>query len=377
MKVQFFKQDTVNKKYRADLFDAIDNLILKPNMIVSGLYTKKFEAEFAEYLDCQYCSFLSNGLDALILALKAIGAKPGDSIIVLNHTYIATWLAPLSLGCNLIVAPVCDDSFLLDSSVLEEYITSSVKCIMPVHLYGNSCNMDRIMAVADKHSLAVVEDAAQAHGSSTMGRRIGSWGHATCFSFYPTKNLGALGEAGAVTTDDIYIDQAIKELRNYGRSSQDSSLNPRLGGNHRGDELQAALLSSKLRDLDYSLTHRRLLIRQYQEFISEHCPQWRMLTYDNSSAPHLAVLCTESYSTRNLLMTYLKDQNIDTSIHYPRPCHDQPCIPTDKISIDSLCKKQAESIAARIISLPMSEYHSTEEVAYVCKHLKAFNERGE
>jgi dTDP-4-amino-4,6-dideoxygalactose transaminase len=372
VEVKFFKQAEINRQYAHAVHSAVDELLLGSVPLVNGRFGAAFERAFADYVATEYCSFVSNGLDALILALRAAGVQRGDSVIVPCHTYIATWMAPLALGCKLIAAPVRDDDLLLDPTRIEDYIQPSTACIMPVHLYGNPCDMEAINTIATRHNLLVIEDAAQAHGSSFQNKKIGSWGDATCFSFYPTKNLGALGEGGAVTTNRLDIHAKIASLKNYGRSPNDGSTNIYLGGNHRGDEIQAAFLASKLMNLNHITERRQRVVSQYVNGLELRHTHGSLLHYSRSSSPHLAILKTSSGETRNNLAAHLREKNITTAVHYSRPCHAQPCLDANMIDIDEECKKQATQIANTILSLPMSECHTTAEIDYVVMWINDF-----
>lgn len=372
MLVPFFKQDLINRAYAAGLHDAVNQLVYAESPLVSGHYTIEFEKQFAQFVGSSHCAFVSNGLDALILALRAVGIKNGDTIIVPCHTYVATWLAPLSLGCRIIAVPVRQDNFLLDAERLVDYLTPEVKCIMPVHLYGNTCDMNAIIQLAKSNNILIVEDAAQAHGSIYESKMIGSWGDATCFSFYPTKNLGALGEAGAVCSASIKVNQVIRSLRNYGRDISDGSCNLLLGGNFRGDELQAAFLSEKLKLMHQIVERRRAIISLYKSQIKPNEFIHGLIEYQDLSAPHLAVLKTSSKTVRDNLLTYLGENGIQSAVHYSKPCHAQPCLEGQHLKIDEKTKHQASTIADTIISIPMSEVHSDEEISIVSNTINEF-----
>jgi dTDP-4-amino-4,6-dideoxygalactose transaminase len=372
VEVKFFKQAEINRQYTQAAHSAVDELLLGSVPLVNGKFGAAFERAFADYVGTEYCSFVSNGLDALILALRAAGVQSGDSVIVPCHTYIATWMAPLALGCKLIAAPVSDDDLLLDPRRIEDYIQPSTACIMPVHLYGNPCDMEAINAIAARHNLLVIEDAAQAHGSSFQNKRIGSWGDATCFSFYPTKNLGALGEGGAVTTNRPDIHAKIASLKNYGRALDDGATNIYLGGNYRGDEIQAAFLTSKLRNLNHITAARHRVISQYVNGLDLYRLNASLLHYSKCGSPHLSILKTHSSEIRNNLAAHLRERSITTAVHYSRPCHAQPCLDAEMIDIDEECKKQATQIANTILSLPMSECHTPAEIDYVVMWINDF-----
>ena len=373
MLVKFFKQDIINRQYASGLHNAVDRLIYDQSSLVLGHYTKEFENKFANYVNAAHCSFVSNGLDALKLALQAVGIKEGDTVIVPCHTYIATWLAPLSLGCKVIAVPVGEDNLLLDVNQLENYLNPTVKCIIPVHLYGNSCDMTKISQIAREHDIMIVEDAAQSHGAIHEGRMIGSWGDATCFSFYPTKNLGALGEAGAVCSISTKVDENIRCLRNYGRDINDGSNNILLGGNYRGDELQAAFLCEKLRSINQITKRRNSIVSQYKQQINTNKFIYGLIEYQTLAAPHLAILKTCTKTIRDNLISYLSESGIETSVHYAKPCHQQSCIQAGKLVISDNAKLQASRIADTIISIPMSEVHTDDEITTVSKAINRFS----
>lgn len=369
-RIPFFKQAAINKRHSEAAIAAITAMASGQSPLVLGHYSRRFEQEFQHYLNCQHFSFVSNGLEALVLALQALEIRPGDEVIVPAHTYIATWLAPLRLDCQLVACPVKEESLLLDEEQLPSLLTSRTRCIMPVHLYGNACNMEAIMDLAADKQLKVIEDAAQAHGArdSVSGLRIGCHGDAVAFSFYPTKNLGAMGEGGGIASKSEQTAKRIDSLRNYGRNAEDGALNDLIGTNARGDEVQAALLSSKLQNLDQINQHRREHIRLYTQLLNSASIPASLISYtDQYSAPHLAVLRCHKPVDRNRLMESLHNQGIDTAVHYRIPCHQQPCIQAagPQIVISESTQDQAQNIADSILSLPMSECHNEDEVRRV------------
>ena len=373
MKVDFFKQSKVNLSYRDHFFECIDCLFDGSTSLVNGKFTKQFEQVFASFLKASHCSFVSNGLDALILALETLDIRPGDHVLVPNHTYIATWLAPLQLGCKLVVAPVDSETLLLDTKEVSQLIDENVKAIMPVHLYGNSCNINELRELQKQSNFFIIEDAAQAHATSLLGQYVGNLGDLTCFSFYPTKNLGALGEAGAITTNNKELHQKIESLRNYGRSSTDGAINQYCGINRRGDELQAAFLLKKLKSIDNILKIRNRLISIYSSRLTDNGSRFRLIPYGQGSSPHLAILRASSCKDRDQLRDFLLSKGIQTSIHYRVPCHAQPFIHSDALIVsDASISKQAQTIADTILSLPLSEVHTEEEIYYVCDMISLY-----
>ena len=207
MKVKFFKQELINLKYRDPFLHKVADLFDGSTQLVNGKWTAAFERDFASYLGADDFIFVSNGLDALILALEACDLHPDDEVIVPCHTYIASWLAPLRLGFKVVAAPVRHNDFLLDIEKLPNYITKSTKVVMPVHLYGNSCDIDHLKELQKAHDFKIIEDAAQAHGTYCGDSLVGNTGDITCFSFYPTKNLGSIGEAGGLSMHDPAVSE--------------------------------------------------------------------------------------------------------------------------------------------------------------------------
>ncbi len=370
MKVDFFKQSRINLVYKDHFLESVDLLFDGSTSLVNGKFTKQFEQDFASFIKASHCSFVSNGLDALILALESLDIKRGDLVIVPNHTYIATWLAPLKLGCKVIVAPVNSETLLLDTTKVGQFIDANVKAIMPVHLYGNACNINILLELQKQSNFSLVEDAAQAHATLLSDQYVGNLGDLTCFSFYPTKNLGALGESGAITTNIKMLHEKIKSLRNYGRSPLDGAINQYCGINRRGDELQAAFLLEKLKSLDNISKIRNRLISIYTSYFSDSSDRrsrFKMIPYGQGSSPHLAILRTPSCKEREQLREFLLSKGIQTSIHYRVPCHAQPFINTDDLIIfDQSTADQAQHIADTIISLPLSEVHTEAEICYIC-----------
>ena len=373
MEVEFFKQSKINSSYRSQFLNSIESFFDGTTSLVNGNFTKQFEQEFASFTNASHCSFVSNGLDALIMALEALDIQRGDHIIVPNHTYIATWLAPIKLGCKLIVAPVDRETFLLDAKKISHLIDAKVKAIMPVHLYGNACKINELREVQKQSNFFIVEDAAQAHATLLRGQYVGNLGDLTCFSFYPTKNLGALGEAGAITTNTKDFHEKIESLRNYGRSPLDGAINQYCGINRRGDEMQAAFLLEKLKNLDNISKIRNQLISIYSAHLIDTESRFKLIPYEHGSSPHLAILRAPSRLERDELRGFLFSKGIQTSIHYRVPCHAQPFINSDDLIIaDSSIIRQAQAIADTIVSLPLSEVHTEEEINHICEMISLY-----
>ena len=326
--------------------DAAWQRVLASGRLVLGPEVDAFEAEFAEYCGAAHCVGVGNGLDALTLILRALGIGPGDEVIVPAYTYIATWLAVTHAGA--IPVPIEPDSrtFNLDPARIESAITSRTRAIMPVHLYGQPADMEPIARLAARHGLALVEDAAQAHGARCRGRRVGTLGIAAGFSFYPTKNLGALGDAGAVVTDDAALAGRVRRLRNYG--SIEKHRHELMGVNSRLDELQAALLRVKLRMLDAWNTRRQIAAQRYGTLLAgagvglPAIPPWADAVW------HLFVVRS---TERDRLRRKLDDAGIETMIHYPTPPHLQPAYAKLGLAEGSL--PISEHLHREVLSLPM------------------------
>ncbi len=373
MEVKFFKQHKINQRYKSALINSINGLIDGQSAIVFGNYSKEFEENYSEYVGAKYCSFLSNGLDALSIALKVINVNPGDEIIVPNHTYIATWLAALNLGCVVVPAPVKEHNLLIDEDKIKKFITSKTKAIIPVHLYGNITNIQGLKKISKEYELFVIDDAAQAHGSSIGGNKVGNLFDMSCFSFYPTKNLGALGEAGCITTNDLKFVEKINSIRNYGKSLDKSSENILQGSNHRGDEIQAAFLTEKLKNIENIIQKRKSIIKAYKRLENEHTKNnLKVIEYSEGSSPHLAIIKLKNAHIRNSLIKNLRINKIQTMVHYEIPCHKKHFIKPNQIIISDEVAHQAEEISNTILSLPMSEVHNEEEINYVIDCINQF-----
>lgn len=301
-------------KFQKEFEDAAVR-VLRSGWYIMGQELERFEGEFADYLGAKYCVGTASGLDALILACRAVGLQEGDEVIVQANTYIATVMAITIAGATpVFVEP--DEYFQIDADKIEEKITDKTKAVMVVHLYGQAAKMDRITEICRKHDFRLIEDCAQSHGADYQGRMTGTFGDIGCFSFYPTKNLGAFGDGGAIVTErEEYRDQ-IRMLRNYG--SKVRYYNEEVGMNSRLDEIQAALLSVRLKHLPQLTEERREIAERYLREIHN---KKILLPERREGAGHVyhqfVIRCKE----RQALIEYLKEQGIDTIIHYPIPPH--------------------------------------------------------
>jgi dTDP-4-amino-4,6-dideoxygalactose transaminase len=345
IKIPFLNFDPMHKQIRSEMQEAFQH-VYDSNWYIMGQKLKDFESAYARYNNTRYCIGVSNGLDALILSLQALGVGYGDEVIVPSNTYIATVIAVSEVGATPVFVEPRIETYNINPDLIEEKITKKTKAIMPVHLYGQACEMDQIMQIAEAHKLFVVEDNAQAHGSSYNGKLTASFGHANGVSFYPGKNLGALGDAGAVTTDNEEISEKITALRNYG--SHKKYHNEYIGLNRRLDELQAALLEVKLSKLDMWTSERREIGKAYTELLKD---SGLILPEIANGADHVFHLYVVRTDKRDKLEKHLNENRIGTLIHYPIPPHLQK-------AYKHLGYKEgdfpiAEEIAKTAISIPL------------------------
>ena len=343
--------------------DAAYQRVVDSGSFIMGAELEAFEAEFADYCSVKHCIGVGNGLEAIHLLLRAYGIGPGDEVIVPSNTFIATWLAVSECGAAPVPVEPRADTHNLDPALIGSAITRRTRAVIPVHLYGQPADMDPINAIAAKHRLVVIEDAAQAHGARYRGRRAGSLGHAAATSFYPAKNLGALGDGGAVLTNDAAIARKIRRLRNYG--SNVKYQHDVAGQNSRLDELQAALLRVKLGVLDQWNDQRRVVAALYSTYLAGTGVGLPLVPDFIEPAWHLYVIrCKE----RDALKAHLDQQGVATVVHYPIPPHRQACYQGyrgHRLPITEL-------LAEEVLSLPMSSALQQEEVAYVAECVAAF-----
>lgn len=349
---QFFEE------YRAAF-----NQTLESGWYILGKQVAEFEKSFANYCGVKHCTGVANGLDALTIALRAFEFEPGDEVIVPSNTYIATILAVLHNG--LTPVPVEPDlrTYNLDPAKIEERITPRTKAILPVHLYGKLCNMEAINAIAKKHGLKIVEDCAQAHGAHFKGKKAGNWGDFGAFSFYPTKNLGALGDAGALTSNDPALEAKVRMLRNYGSSVK--YYNETIGFNSRLDEMQAAFLSVKLKALDRINDHKRHLAQLY---LSRLKSDFVLPAVEENYHDVYHIFCVR-HEQRDRLKAFLLENEIKTDIHYPVPPQKQKAM---KGMFDRYELPVADEIHRTTLSLPISYFHTEEDVLRVIEVMNRF-----
>jgi dTDP-4-amino-4,6-dideoxygalactose transaminase len=355
MTIDFLNLKRVNAPHDAAIREAIDR-VLQSGWYVLGDETSAFEREFADYCGAAHCIGVANGLDALHLILRAYGIGAGDEVIVPSNTFIATWLAVSQAGARVVPVEPDERTCNIDPKLIEPAITPRTRAIMPVHLYGQPADMEPINAIARRHGLRVIEDAAQAHGARYRGRRAGSLGDAAGFSFYPGKNLGALGDGGAITTNDDALAATLRKLRNYGSSVK--YRHDMAGVNSRLDEMQSAILRVKLRHLDVENARRAAVAAAYT----------RALTHTPLELPHVLEgaepvwhLYVVRAANRAALQAHLNAKGIGTLVHYPTACHRQQAYANEAWPALPI----AERLQDRVLSLPMAPYLDAADIEAV------------
>ena len=366
--IPFLNLKKINQPFEIAFQDKMKQF-LEVGWYILGNEAKQFEANFATYCGTKHCIGVGNGLDALVLIFKAyihLGKlQKGDEVIVPANTYIASIIAVLQADLVPIMVEPKTETFNINPNEIEDKITSKTKAILPVHLYGQLCEMKAIIEIAKKHNLLVIEDAAQAHGAEWNGIKAGNFGDAAGFSFYPGKNLGALGDAGAITTNDDELAEVLFSLRNYG--SKVKYENEILGVNSRLDELQAAFLNIKLKQLDSENDFRRNLAKRYLSEIKNDKLILPAYDFSKNHVFHLFVIRT---SNRLGLQHFLKDNGIETMIHYPIPPHKQKALS----DWNNLSFQITEKIHDEVLSIPLNSSVSKTEVDYIIFKLNSYNE---
>lgn len=352
--IAFLDLNFMNTKYLSELKEA-SNRVLENDWYILGSEVEQFEQAFAEYCDTKYCIGVSNGLDALKLILKGYGIGPGDEVIVPANTYIASILAISEVGATPILVEPDLLTYNIDAELIEENISKNTKAILVVHLYGRVVEMDSINEIARRYNLKVIEDAAQAHGAVYKGGKVGNLGDAAGFSFYPGKNLGALGDAGAITTNDDRLAEKVRALRNYG--SHIKYENMYKGYNNRLDEIQAAFLRVKLKYLDEENEIRQKIAKKYFGNISN--PKIVLPIGSLEERNHVWHLFTVRSENREQLQQYLADNGIQTLIHYPIPVYRQGAYIEWKDQKENY--PVTEQIHNEILSIPNAWYLTEEE----------------
>ena len=363
MTIPFLDLSPSHQELKAEL-DAAYHRVMFSNSFILGSELAAFETDFAHHCNVKHAIGVGNGLEALSLILRAMEIGTNDEVIVPSHTFIASWLAVSSVRAKPVPVEVCSKTYNIDPLCIEKAINSRTKAIMAVHLYGQPADMDAIHTIAKKYNLKVIEDAAQAHGATYKGKKIGGLSHAAGFSFYPTKNLGAIGDAGAVTTNDDLIASKIRLLRNYGspiKYSHDVK-----GTNSRLDELQAAFLNVKLQKLNHWNYQRQQIAKQYIEGLTSYpsiflpfVPEWAQPVW------HLFVI---RYPKRNQLISYLKDQGIQSMVHYPTPPHLSQAY--SDLDFQNNDFSNTEMLSHQMLSLPLWPQMTQRQIIVVLDALK-------
>ncbi len=357
MKIPFVDLEPMHSEIRDEMADAFKK-VYDNNRFISGEECSSFEKEFAGYCGAKHCAGCGNGMDALYLILRGYGIGPGDEVIVPSHTFIATALAVSYAGAHPVFVEVDDRTYNIDPVLIGKAVTGKTKAIIAVHLYGQPADMDAINEIAKKHGLKVIEDSAQAHGAAYYGRKTGTLGDAAGFSFYPGKNLGALGDGGAVVSDDAQLMDRIRALANYGSTVKYTHIYK--GINSRLDELQAALLRVKLRHLDHWNDYRRRIAAKYLKGIHNKQIILPEVKDNFNHVWHIFAVRTED---RNDFQKYLASHDVGTLIHYPIPMHLQEAYGALGYAKGSF--PIAEMISSQVISLPLYYGMSDEDTDYV------------
>ena len=360
--IKFLDLQKINEQYRNEI-DSKINEVLNSGWYLLGEQNKQFEKDFAAYCGAKYCVGCANGLDALRLIIKAYGFGVSDEIIVPANTYIASILAITDNGCTPVLVEPDLNTYNINPELIEAKITDKTKAILVVHLYGQAVQMEKIWTLAKKYNLKIIEDSAQAHGAYYNDKRVGNLGDASGFSFYPGKNLGALGDGGAVTTNDEELAQKIRALGNYGSHKKYENIYQ--GLNSRLDEIQAAILDVKLKYLDSDNARRKEIAQYYLKNIKNPLISLPQTYSENSHVWHVFVIRVKD---RAKFQSYLNDNGIQTIIHYPIPPHKQECYK----ELNHLSFPITEQIHNEIISIPISPVMSDDEARKVVEVVNSY-----
>lgn len=351
-----------NLPFMGELRDAFSQ-VLDSGWYVLGQHVEQFENDFARYVGGAHCVGVANGLDALALSLRALELPPGSDVLVASNTYIATILAILQSGHRAVLVEPDLDTYNIDPARLQAALTPSTRAICITHLYGKSCAMDAIMAFAAANGLEVIEDCAQSHGAQFNGKTTGTFGIAGCFSFYPTKNLGCLGDGGAIVTDNAEFAEKLRYWRNYGSKQKYVNVYP--GINSRLDEVQAAFLNVKLKHLDRITAHKRALADLY----FAHLPKALVLPVRHAAEFDVFHIFQIRHPQRDALRSFLLERGVKTEVHYPTPPHRQQAL-QGLVSGDY---PVADLIHSQVLSLPISFATTEDEVRQVCRIIAEFS----
>lgn len=340
------------------------NRVMASGSFILGDETTRFEEEFSRYVSTDHAVGVNSGSDALYLGLKALGVGKGDEVITVSHTFISTVDAIVRNGARPIFVDIDPDTYCMDASAVRERITKKTKAILPVHLYGHAVDMSLLLELSEEHGLHIIEDACQAHGGEYKGKKLGSIGSIGSFSFYPTKNLGAYGDCGMITTNDKEIAEKLRMLRNYGQPKK--YYHDFIGVNSRLDEIQAAILSAKLKHLDDWNEKRRSLAKTYGKLLSG---VGVTLPVERDYAKHVYYVYVIRCKERDGLQLHLREKGIHTLIHYPVPVHMQRAYKNFR---NQASLPQTVKICGEILSLPMNPWMNDEDVEQVCSLVSDF-----
>jgi len=356
----------LKKQYSTlDIQDIMGNIeeVIRSASFVGGKHLDDFEKNFGLFNGSPHTVGVGSGTDALILSLLALGIGKGDEVIVPANTFIATALAVTHVGATPVFVDVCPISYLIDIDKLEEVVTTKTAAIIPVHLYGNAVYMPDIIKFADKHSLYVIEDCAQAIGARVNGKRVGTWGDVGCFSFYPAKNLGGLGQGGAVLTSDTTLANKIRSLGNVGRKEDSWYVYDKVGYNSRLDSINALFLGMCLEKVEHWNTLRKEVAKLYYNKL--RALTWLKLptmVKGGDHVYHLYELCFRDLDTRDAVQQYLQSKGISSALHYPIPCHKQEIY----TQIETVDLPITERLANTLLSVPMHPFMEEKEIEQVC-----------
>jgi len=362
--IEYESLNKSNQKFMADL-EAAASRVIRSGWYVLGKEVSTFEAEFATYTGAKHCIGVANGLDALILSIEALDLPKASDILVASNTYIATILAIIHAGHRPVLVEPDIKTFNIDPAQLPNALTSNTRAVCVTHLFGKTCRMDEIQLFVETHGLKLIEDCAQSHGAKFAGRMTGTFGDAGCFSFYPTKNLGAIGDAGAVVTNDDNLADRLHYLRNYG--SKLKYVNQYIGVNSRLDELQAAMLRVKLQYLSEMTLHKRQMAKLYFEGLATDSDV--VLPYLSDDEYDVFHIFGIRHHQRDVLRQYLLNKGIKTEVHYPIPPHKQ-------IAMQGILKGSypvADVLCSTQLSLPVSFGHSVSEIETVINVIHEFS----
>lgn len=362
MKVPFVDLSRIHEPLEKEIFSAIQK-VLTSNAFILGLQVEKFEKEFSAYSGAKYGVGCANGTDGIVLALKGAGIGPGDEVITQAHTFIASALGITYTGATPVFADIEENSYTLDPVSAEKMITKKTKALLPVCLYGLPADIDGLTKLAKRYKLKLILDNAQAHGATYKGKPVGSYGDVSSYSFYPGKNLGAMGDAGMVVTNKHTIEQQVRLLRNIGRNGWYK--HPIKGYNSRLDTIQAAILSVKLKHLDTWTKERQKIAKRYTQLLAGLPMILPTQFSDRTHVFHLYIVRTKQ---REKFMKYLEDHGIHTSVHYPIPVHQQKAyseLPKKKLPI-------SEAAAREVVSLPFFVGLTESEQEYVAEKIRKY-----